>query len=66
MLAWFSTHLRRKLLLAMAAAAAAAALLLLLLFVLLYRNELERERGAASVQVNLLLQAALELSLIHI
>jgi signal transduction histidine kinase len=59
-LAWFSTHLRRKLLLAMAAAAAAAALLLLLLFVLLYRNELERERGAASVQVNLLLQAALE------
>jgi signal transduction histidine kinase/HAMP domain-containing protein len=60
LLAWFSARLRRKLLLAMAAAAVAAALILLLLFVLLYRAELERERGAASMQVNLLLQAALE------
>lgn len=58
--AWFSSHLRRKLLLAMAAAAIVSALLLLVLFELLYRNELERERGEASVQVNLLLQAALE------
>ena len=57
---WFFVRLRRKLLLAMAAAAVVAALLLLVLFVLLYRNELERERGAASMQVNLLLQAALE------
>lgn len=57
---WFSAHLRRKLLLAMAAAAVAAALLLLVMFMLLYRGELARERGAASMQVNLLLQAALE------
>ncbi len=57
---WLSARLRRKLLLAMAAAGVVAALLLLVVFMLFYRNELANERGTASMQVNLLLQAALE------
>ncbi|MCL2523290.1 MAG: ATP-binding protein [Betaproteobacteria bacterium] len=58
--AWWVAGLRRKIMLAMLAAAALASLLLLLVFFAMYRGQLAQERMTASMQVNLLLEAALE------
>lgn len=57
---WISTSLRRKVLLSMGLAASAASLALLVMFTFAYRNELAQERSNASLQLNLLLQSALE------
>ncbi len=58
--AWWAARLRRKIMLAMLAAAALASLLLLLAFFAVYRSQLAQELTTASMQVNRLLEAALE------
>lgn len=57
---WISSSLSRKLLVGLAASLAITSFVFVLLFVGLYRTQLERERGAASAQVNRLLQVSLE------
>ncbi|MDR1995277.1 ATP-binding protein [Azonexus sp.] len=57
---WWAARLRRKIMLAMLAASALASILLLLVFFVVYRSQLEQERTVASMQINRLLEAALE------
>ncbi len=58
--AWWAARLRRKIMLAMLAASALASVLLLLAFFAVYRSQLAQERTVASMQVNRLLESALE------
>ncbi len=58
--AWWAARLRRKIVLAMLAASALASVLLLGVFFAVYRGQLIEERASASMQVNRLLEAALE------
>lgn len=57
---WIAESLNRKFALVVFTAMAIASLLFLLFFVGIYQRQLERERSAASLQVNRLLQASLE------
>ncbi len=57
---WWAARLRRKIVLAMLVASALASVLLLLAFFAVYRGQLAQERAVASMQLNHLLQAALE------
>lgn len=58
--AWWAARLRRKIVLAMLVASVLASILLLLVFFMAYRSQLEQERTVASMQINRLLEAALE------
>ncbi len=60
MWSWFASSLNRKLTATLAVALLSASALFLVIFVGLYRAELEEERSQASLQVNRLLQSALE------
>lgn len=57
---WIAVRLGRKFILFLAVGLLTASLLFLVLFLGLYSQQLERERGQASAQVNALLQVALE------
>lgn len=60
LLDWASQSIRRKLVLSLATILTAASLCLLLLIVTVHRSRLLDERSAASVEINHLLQVALE------
>ncbi|MDJ0944418.1 MAG: ATP-binding protein [Kiloniellales bacterium] len=60
MWSWFTSSLNRKFAAILAVALLSASALSLVIFIGLYRAELEEERSQASLQVNRLLQSALE------